>query len=86
LTFINATPCGCGYRCAMSANRKPLSNSSPVAERLLAHARLCEQIAQGCWSEATAAELKRIARECTRAAADMTEAAPGPEHRAATSS
>jgi hypothetical protein len=30
----------------MSASRKTPVHTSPVAERLLAHARLCEQIAQ----------------------------------------
>lgn len=63
----------------MSASCKPPLNSSPVAERLLAHARLCEQIAQGCWNEETAEELKRIAQDCTRAAAQLAQAAPRPE-------
>jgi hypothetical protein len=58
----------------MSSNRSNASplNSSAVAERLLAHARLCEQIAQDCWSEQTAEELRNMARECSRAAAEMT--------------
>jgi hypothetical protein len=64
----------------MSANREPLLNSSPVAERLLAHARLCEQIAQRCWHEATAEELKRIAQDCTRTAAQLAQSAPPREH------
>ena len=46
--------------------------SSAIAERLLAHARLCEQIAQDCWSEQSAEELRRMARECSRVAAEMT--------------
>jgi hypothetical protein len=48
--------------------------ASAIAQRLLAHARLCEQIALECCNEATAERLKRMARECTRAAAQM---APG---------
>ena len=48
--------------------------ASAIAQRLLAHARLCEQIALECCNEATAEKLKRMARECTRAAAQM---APG---------
>lgn len=47
---------------------------STIAQRLLAHARLCEQIALECCNEATAERLKRMARECTRAAAQV---APG---------
>ena len=55
----------------MSSNRaaQPAQNSSAVAERLLAHARLCEQIAQDCLNEETAAELRRMARKCTHVAA-----------------
>jgi len=79
LTSIKAAARGYGYRSAMSASRTPLSNSSPVAERLLAHARLCEQIAQGCWNEGAAAELKRIARDCTRAAAQLAQTALQPD-------
>ena len=39
-----------------------------IAERLLAHARLCEQIARECWNEDTAEKLRRMARDCTLAA------------------
>jgi len=60
----------------MSANYEPRLDSSPVAERLLAHARLCEQIAQGCWHAATAEELKRIAQDCARTAAQLAPATP----------
>jgi hypothetical protein len=56
----------------MSTNREPAPDSAAVAQRLLAHARLCEQIAQGCWNEETAAELRRMARDCTHAAAQVT--------------
>jgi hypothetical protein len=45
-----------------------VSQSSKLAERLLAHARLCRQIADASWSETTAAELERLAAECERAA------------------
>jgi hypothetical protein len=38
----------------------------------MAHARLCEQIAQGCRNEATAEELKQMAQKCTHTAAQMT--------------
>jgi len=60
----------------MSSNRvsQPVPNTSLVAERLLAHARLCEQIAQASRNAETAEKLKRIAGECTRAAARMAPA------------
>lgn len=46
-----------------------MSHSSQIAERLLAHARLCRQIAGASWDEATAAKLEQLAEECERAAA-----------------
>jgi len=45
-----------------------MSPSSQLAECLLAHARLCRQIARECWNEETAAELEKLADECDRAA------------------
>jgi hypothetical protein len=39
-----------------------------IAERLLAHARLCRQVALECWNEDAASKLLRLADECTRAA------------------
>jgi hypothetical protein len=46
-----------------------MSPSSQLAERLLAHARLCRQIAHQCLNEETAAELEKLADECDLAAA-----------------
>ncbi|MCK9918865.1 hypothetical protein MXD81_58055 [Microbacteriaceae bacterium K1510] len=45
---------------------------SKVAERLLAHARLCQRIAEQSWSEEAAQKLSALADECTRAAAELT--------------
>ena len=45
-----------------------MSQSSKIAERLLAHARLCRQIAGESWDETTVAELEQLAAECERAA------------------
>jgi len=62
---------------------QPAPNSTAVAQRLLAHARLCVEIAQGCWNEETAARLRSMARECTLAAARMQAArdtGPQPVH------
>ncbi len=44
--------------------RNPMSPSSQLAERLLAHARLCRQIARRTWNEQTATELEKLADEC----------------------
>lgn len=45
--------------------------SSKIAERLLAHARLCQHIAEQSWNEETARELDTLAKECVRAAAEL---------------
>jgi hypothetical protein len=54
--------------------------SSKIAERLLAHARLYRQIAGATWNETRAAELKQLAEECERAAAqagpDLSHSGP----------
>jgi hypothetical protein len=46
-----------------------MPQSSKIAERLLAHARLCRNIADSSWNEAMAGKLERLADECVRAAA-----------------
>ena len=53
---------------------QPTLKYSAIAQRLLAHAHLCEQIARECCNEATAEKLKRMAQECSRTAAHF---APG---------
>jgi hypothetical protein len=40
-----------------------------VTERLLAHARLCRQLAAASWNEEIAGELEQLASDCKRAAA-----------------
>jgi hypothetical protein len=47
------------------------SKGSAIAQRLLAHAHLCEQIARECCNEVTAEKLKRMAQECSRTAAQV---------------
>jgi uncharacterized alpha-E superfamily protein len=47
--------------------------ASALAQRLRAHARLCEQIAHATQSEETAATLKRMADDCTRVAAQIAQ-------------
>ncbi len=80
LIFLNAPSLGCGHSDTVSPyshlGRIPVSQSSKIAERLLAHARLCRQIADASWSETTAAELERLAAECERAAGDAKPDSP----------
>ena len=52
----------------------PVPQSSRMAERLHAHARLCRQIAGASWNEDTAKKLAQLADECTRAAARIEPA------------
>jgi glycerol-3-phosphate O-acyltransferase len=53
-----------------------------IAERLLAHARLCEQIARECRNEETADKLRRMAHDCAQAAAQLApHADPIPRSR-----
>lgn len=52
-----------------------VSHKSKIAERLLAHARLCRQIAGESWNEATAAKLGQMADECDRAVAGIVDVA-----------
>ena len=46
----------------------PMSVPSKIAERLLAHASMCQQAASLSWDEAIAAELEQLAEECRQAA------------------
>ena len=47
-----------------------MSPSSQHAERLLAHARFCRQIARQSWDDDTAAALEKLAAECDLVAAN----------------
>ena len=49
----------------------PASQSSRIAERLLANARLCRQIAGASWNEDTAKTLAQLADDCADAAAKI---------------
>jgi len=40
-----------------------------IAERLLAHATVCQEAANSCWNEAIAFELEKLADDCRQAAA-----------------
>ena len=57
----------------MQRNPPPISTRSfeqrRMAECLQGEARLCELIAAACADEETAEKFKRLARECTEAAA-----------------
>ena len=49
----------------------PSTKASVIAERLLAHAKLCDEIARECGNKATAAKLRRMARDCAQTAAKI---------------
>jgi len=71
---INAARDGCRHKHATSVKRTVgafVPEPSKVAERLLAHARLCRHIAEQSWSEEAAQRLSALADECTRAAAEL---------------
>ena len=55
-----------------------MSQPSTIAERLLAHARLCREIAAATMSEETAIKLERLAQDCIEAAREAV-AEPRPE-------
>ncbi len=63
---------------------RPIRKSAAIAQRLRAHARLCEQVARESWSEDTAAMLKGVADDCHRAAAQITQEEIGHNNPAAT--
>ena len=59
------------YRNAIDAQlwrSAAMSNRSKMAERLLAHATMCQEAASLCWNEATAFELEKLAEDCRLAA------------------
>jgi hypothetical protein len=53
-----------------------MPNSAKVAERLLAHARLCREIAALSWNEASAQRLEEMAAACVLAADLAVELPP----------
>ena len=71
LIFLNETMHGCTHKDVMS---KP----STIAERLLAHARICRNIANATLNEETASKLERLAMDCIQAARD---AEPESQHK-----
>ena len=46
-----------------------MSDRSKVAERLLAHATMCQEAASLCWNETIAFELEKLGEDCRQAAA-----------------
>ena len=55
-----------------------MSQPSIIGARLLAHARLCREIANATLNEETASKLERLAPDCIRAARD---ADPAPQRQ-----
>lgn len=52
----------------------PAPHQSKVAERLLAHAQLCRQMAAAATNEALGEKLLKMANDCMAAAADAVVA------------
>jgi hypothetical protein len=77
---INAAISGCGHKSTMSAQiaLPAAPKVEAIAERLLAHARLCEQIARECRNPDTALKLRRMAQDCAQAAAQLAPAGEAP--------
>jgi hypothetical protein len=60
-----------------SCGQKPsMSQPSTIAARLLAHARICREIADATLHAETANELERLARECVETARGATAEPP----------
>lgn len=55
-----------------------MSQPSTMAERLLAHARICQEIANTTLNAKTARELELLAEDCIQAARDSE---PAPQFR-----
>jgi hypothetical protein len=64
LIFLNAPTAGCQHETDMS-------HPSTIAERLLAHARICREVADATLNEKTARQLEQLAEDCVRAARDV---------------
>jgi hypothetical protein len=61
---------------SQSSNRSlsPGPQASKIAERFIAHAKLCQQIASQCRDEEIAHQLERLAEQCVRAASNAIHA------------
>ena len=56
----------------MSAHHvEPTAKATAIAERLLAHAKLCDEIARECGNKDIAVKLRRMARDCAQTAAKI---------------
>jgi hypothetical protein len=55
-----------------------MPNSLKVVQRLLAHARLCREIASASWDEKNAQKLEEMALACERSAIGTEPAEPAP--------
>ena len=53
-----------------------MPQSAKVIQRLLAHAKLCRDIAAASWNQTSAEKLEEMAAECERSAAGDREATP----------
>jgi hypothetical protein len=66
LIYLNIIAPGLGQYSAMSEQLK-------MAKRLLAHARMCQEVADECGNKELAADFNELALECIQAAAACKE-------------
>jgi hypothetical protein len=53
-----------------------MPQSAKVVQRLLAHAKLCREIASASWNENSVEKLEEMAAECERSATGEGETGP----------
>ena len=77
MTLVKAGTGRPPHKAQVTINAAP--NLSVIAERLLAHARLCEEIAEECRDDEIAHKLRGMAQDCTQTAAQIvwTQSASG---------
>jgi hypothetical protein len=81
LTSINGATATSVHNFLMFPDDRPSSpvlNGHRIAERLLAYARLCRQIAEATQNEDLALDFRRLADECRRVAANADPGRAGP--------
>lgn len=87
MIWLKAATSEAGYKSTMASAFPPalipvpVAPSAKAAQRLLANAKLCREIAALSWNEADARKLEEIAAECMRWAGAAGEtASSGPLH------
>jgi hypothetical protein len=84
LIWLKATAPDSGYGSGMPRAPRlpglPSSHAANGAQRLLAHAKLCREVAARSWNEESAEKLEKLADACIRAAGAAFEPPSGQLH------